>query len=107
MRHRTRGAPGFHSEAIMLGVTPVQALQPIHDATVQATKQAPVINQRPGHPWTPHITACYSTRNQPAQHHRHHQGAGRCHVVGSRGEGMPSSWITGGTPQHSIAQRGT
>lgn len=57
----------YHPEAIMLGVTPVRALQPIHDAAMQATKHATGGQEPDLSPWVPHITICYSTSDQPAQ----------------------------------------
>ncbi len=59
----------YHSEAIMFAVRPAGSLSPLHAAAVQAT---PVVRGRPsdasGAPaaWIPHMTLCYSTREQPA-----------------------------------------
>lgn len=65
----TLGRILYHPEAIMLGVTPNQALQPIRDAALQATQLVTDIQETCTAPaqWTPHITICYSTSDQPAQ----------------------------------------
>jgi 2'-5' RNA ligase len=65
----TLGRILFHPEAIMLGVTPAQALTPIYNAACSAThrvtgKHAP---DSPPARWRPHITICYSTSSQPAK----------------------------------------
>ena len=58
----------YHPEAIMLGVTPDGALDPIHRAVRQATL---AVTGRTGSVtgptarWTPHITISYSTGTQP------------------------------------------
>jgi 2'-5' RNA ligase len=55
----------YHPEAIMLAVSPAEALDPLRDAARSATEQAigrPLTNG----PWTPHITLCYSTEQQSA-----------------------------------------
>jgi 2'-5' RNA ligase len=59
----------YHPEAIMLGVEPVEALQPIHEAVRDAASSVL------GHPgsneqqksWTPHVTIMYSTAEQVAE----------------------------------------
>ncbi len=65
----TLGRVLYHPEAIMLGVTPAETLQPIHDAAVQATQQATGTPDTGTDPpsWIPHITICYSTADRPAQ----------------------------------------
>jgi 2'-5' RNA ligase len=58
----------YHPEAIMLGVTPANALLPVHQAAAAATQS--VTGQHDGQapePWIPHITICYSTADQPAR----------------------------------------
>src|SRR5258708_33410266 len=55
----------YHPEAIMLAVTPADDLAPIRAATVMATK-AVTGSIAFETPWTPHITLCYSTSEQPA-----------------------------------------
>lgn len=57
----------YHPEAVMLAVTPAAALAPIRAAALAATEQADIA-VRGHHPWTPHITLCYSTADQPAGH---------------------------------------
>lgn len=58
----------YHPEAIMLGVTPREALTPVFTALKAATK---TVTGRAGHneptTWNPHITLCYSTARQPAE----------------------------------------
>jgi 2'-5' RNA ligase len=58
----------YHPEAIMLGVSPAQALLPIRKAALTATRlvtgrgsQGDELER-----WSPHITVCYSTAHQPA-----------------------------------------
>jgi 2'-5' RNA ligase len=65
----TLGHVLYHPEAIMLGVAPAEALQPIHNAAHQATRlAADVLETDPVCPdWLPHITICYSTADRPAQ----------------------------------------
>ncbi len=57
----------YHPEAIMLAVAPVGDLTPIRAAVLAATNAvvSPADGEEPG--WTPHITLCYSTAQQPAQ----------------------------------------
>jgi 2'-5' RNA ligase len=58
----------YHPEAIMLAVRPASALSPVRHAAQSATRMATghagTINE--SEIWTPHITASYSTTNQPA-----------------------------------------
>ena len=65
----TLGRVLYHPEAIMLGVAPAEALQPIRDAAWQATRLATGVQKTGTAPprWTPHITICYSTCDRPAQ----------------------------------------
>jgi 2'-5' RNA ligase len=65
----TLGRVLYHPEAIMLAVTPAQALAPLHEAARTATRKV-LDRQAPGDDpslWTPHVTICYSTSDQPAQ----------------------------------------
>jgi 2'-5' RNA ligase len=58
---------GYHPEAIVLAAAPAMALAPIHDAARVATEQAGGTSQDHRSPdWSPHVTVCYSTANQPA-----------------------------------------
>ena len=61
----------YHPEAIMLCVTPDEALTAIYDATCSATHQVAGAHAPGGQParWRPHITICYSTSSQPAKAH--------------------------------------
>jgi 2'-5' RNA ligase len=65
----TLGRILYHPEAIMLGVVPAEALQPLRDAALQATRLATGSQETDTVParWTPHITICYSISDQPAQ----------------------------------------
>src|SRR5450755_1089418 len=65
----TLGRVLYHPEAIMLGVAPTEALQPMRDAALQATRLANGGQETDAVParWTPHITICYSISDQPAQ----------------------------------------
>src|SRR6266566_3428242 len=64
----TLGRILYHPEAIMLGVSPMEALLPIRDAAVKATRLVTGREDEPDPPrWIPHVTICYSTANQPAQ----------------------------------------
>lgn len=59
----------YHPEAIMLGVKPERALDPIHNGVRAGTRNA--INQEgvisgSFSIWTPHATVAYSTANQSA-----------------------------------------
>ena len=57
----------YHPEAIMLGMTPAQALAPIRQAARAATQKVMNCQSPDDTPcWTPHITICYSTSDQPA-----------------------------------------
>jgi 2'-5' RNA ligase len=59
---------GYHPEAIVLAVAPATALAPIHDAARAATEHASGTSQNGQSPdWSPHVTICYSTANQPAR----------------------------------------
>lgn len=64
----TLGRIGYHPEAIVLSVTPTEALSAVHDAARAATEQACGTRCQDGQPvnWTPHITISYSTSSQPA-----------------------------------------
>ena len=64
----TLGRVGYHPEAIVLTVTPTEALTAIHDAARIATAQAYGTSDQDGaqQDWTPHVTICYSTSIQPA-----------------------------------------
>lgn len=57
----------YHPEAIMLAVTPVGDLTPVRAAALAATNAviSPADDEESG--WTPHVTLCYSTAQQPAQ----------------------------------------
>src|SRR5262249_9829293 len=59
----------YHPEAIMLAVTPADDLAPLLEAAIgstEAVRRAPIAPTATAS-WTPHITLCYSTSEQPAQ----------------------------------------
>lgn len=64
----TLGRVLYHPEAVMVGVRPENALQPVRDAICEATDTAlgGRLRARRSAPWTPHVTLCYSTSQQPA-----------------------------------------
>lgn len=66
----TLGNVLYHPEAVMLGVEPAGALDPVVHAARVATQevlgQDGVTTSGPG-AWVPHMTLCYSTACQPAQ----------------------------------------
>jgi 2'-5' RNA ligase len=63
----TLGKVLYHPEAIMLAATPAEALSPIREAALAATREVTGTDgQAETRPWTPHITFCYSTSDQPA-----------------------------------------
>lgn len=58
----------YHPEAIVLSAHPRDALTPVQQAALTATRavtgrEGTISNQ----PWTPHVTLCYSTSRQPAE----------------------------------------
>lgn len=57
----------YHPEAIMLAVTPVVDLSPIRAAALAATNAVASPANDEATDWTPHVTLCYSTAQQPAQ----------------------------------------
>ena len=60
----------YHPEAIVLGIHPQEALAPIREAALAATRK---VTGHDGNvsgcaqPWMPHVTLCYSTGRQPAE----------------------------------------
>jgi 2'-5' RNA ligase len=56
----------YHPKAIMLAVTPVGDLAPIRAAALAATKSVASVETDEESRWTPHVTVCYSTAEQPA-----------------------------------------
>jgi 2'-5' RNA ligase len=58
----------YHPEAIMVGVDPRHALQPLFEVLKEVTRE---VTGRAGlhetKMWIPHVTFCYSTVSQPAQ----------------------------------------
>jgi 2'-5' RNA ligase len=63
----TLGQVLYHPRAIMLGVGPPSALDPVLRAARQATRSATGRGgELYGEPWTPHITLAYSNAARPA-----------------------------------------
>jgi 2'-5' RNA ligase len=57
----------YHPEAIMLAATPADALSPIREAALAATREITGTGGRvETKHWSPHVTVCYSTSDQPA-----------------------------------------
>jgi 2'-5' RNA ligase len=57
----------YHPEAIMLAVTPAEALAPIRAAALAATREVTGSSTDDDGQWTPHVTLCYSTGHQAAK----------------------------------------
>src|ERR1022692_4966199 len=74
----------YHPQAIMLAANPADALIPVREAARSATHEVTGIYGRPGSqsPWTPHITLCYSTSQQPAEP-----------IISALGHGLPGCEI--------------
>jgi 2'-5' RNA ligase len=66
--HVKLGRIWYHPEAIMLGISPPQALTPLREAAMIATNNVADEQVFSGDPtnWRPHITICYSTAHQDA-----------------------------------------
>lgn len=64
----TLGKILYHPEAIMLAASPAEALAPVREAALAATREVTGAGGRSAHagPWAPHVTVCYSTSCQPA-----------------------------------------
>jgi 2'-5' RNA ligase len=64
----TLGEIWYHPEAIMLGVQPASALEPLHAAARAATRQVTRADVPTASPpgWIPHVTVSYSMAVQPA-----------------------------------------
>jgi 2'-5' RNA ligase len=61
------GRPLFHSEAVVLGMRPGRALDPVRDSIREAVANTVRIHQLADQPdWTPHLTIAYSNREAPA-----------------------------------------
>lgn len=63
----TLGRVLFHSEAVMLGVRPARALDPVRESIRDAVTDAVRVHQLADAPdWTPHVTIAYSNGDAPA-----------------------------------------
>ncbi|MEU5876162.1 2'-5' RNA ligase family protein [Spirillospora sp. NPDC047279] len=61
------GKPWFHSEAVMLGIRPPRALDPIRVAIREAVAESVRVHQLDDEPeWTPHVSVAYSHAEGPA-----------------------------------------
>ncbi|MFB9831813.1 2'-5' RNA ligase family protein [Actinoallomurus acaciae] len=56
----------FHSEAVMLGIRPGRALDPMRDGLRSAVASTVRAHQLAGRNWTPHMTLAYSNQEGPA-----------------------------------------
>lgn len=66
----TFGRVLYHPEAIVLGVYPQEALAPIRQAALAATRAVTGRDDKVSgsiQSWKPHVTLCYSTGRQPAE----------------------------------------
>lgn len=78
----------YHPEAIVLGVSPASALRPMFEAARAATREVTGACGVAGSPgaassWTPHLTLCYSTTEQPA-----------APVIAALGKALPACEVT-------------
>ena len=82
----TLGRVIYHSEGIVLPMSPAGVLAPIFEAAQAATLEVtgkPGITSTDGPSWTPHVTLCYSVSQQPA-----------APVIAALGKTLPSREIT-------------
>jgi 2'-5' RNA ligase len=63
----TLGRVLFHSEAVMLGIRPGRALDPVRESVRDAVAGTVRVHQlADASDWTPHVTLAYSNREAPA-----------------------------------------
>jgi 2'-5' RNA ligase len=60
------GRPLVHSEAVMLGIRPGRALDPMRDGLRDAVANTVRTHQLAGPDWTPHMTLAYSNQDTSA-----------------------------------------
>jgi 2'-5' RNA ligase len=85
----------YHPEAIVLGVTPGDALDAVSLAVRKAAESAGVLSTgETTSLWIPHVTVAYSTEDQPADP-----------IIGALGHELPECPVTIDTI-HLIAQHG-
>lgn len=61
------GKPLFHNEAVVLGIRPARALDPVREGIREAVASSVRIHQLADAPdWTPHLTVAYSNTDAPA-----------------------------------------
>jgi 2'-5' RNA ligase len=75
----------YHPEAIALSVSPASALAPVRAAAHAATRGIPGMDAGDDREeeWTPHLTLCYSTAEQPA-----------APVIAALGKTLPAREVT-------------
>jgi 2'-5' RNA ligase len=76
----------YHAEAIALTAHPAEALSPIREAAQRATLEVTGhsgTDDRSSPQWTPHVTLCYSTSDQPAQP-----------IIGALGKQLPKCQVS-------------
>jgi 2'-5' RNA ligase len=82
----TLGRVIYHSEGIVLPMSPAGVLAPIFEAAQAATLEVtgkPGITSTDGPSWVPHVTLCYSVSQQPA-----------APVIAALGKTLPAREIT-------------
>jgi len=82
----TLGRVIYHSEGIVLPMSPAGVLAPIFEAAQAATREVtgkPGITSSDGPSWVPHLTLCYSVSQQPA-----------APVIAALGKTLPAREIT-------------
>lgn len=82
----TLGRVIYHSEGIVLPMSPAGVLAPIFEAAQAATLEVtgkPGITSTDGPSWVPHVTLCYSVSQQPA-----------APVIAALGKTLPNREIT-------------
>lgn len=82
----TLGRVIYHSEGIVLPMSPAGVLAPIFEAAQAATLEVtgkPGITSTDGPSWVPHVTLCYSVSQQPA-----------APVIAALGKTLPTREIT-------------
>jgi 2'-5' RNA ligase len=93
----TLGRVIYHSEGIVLPMSPAAILAPVFEAAQAATLEVtgkPGITSTDGPSWVPHVTLCYSVSQQPA-----------APVIAALGKKLPSCEVTIGKLS-LVSQRG-
>jgi hypothetical protein len=79
----TLGRLLYHPEAIAVGLSPSEALDPVIRAAQAATRDAGGTGETAGSKWPPHLTLCYSTAEQAA-----------APVIAELGKSLPACTVT-------------